>query len=322
MFRYLAAYYQQRRGGATKHIVIAVGGNALLNPSGGQSLSRENKNMQRVSGSIASLYKTGRYSIAITHGNGSQVGDEIERNEHAKAHVPKLPLYELNAETQATIGTVIATSLRNSLSKTKVKCDVCVILAHVIVDTRDRAFRRPTKQVGPFCTREELRRELRLDRFSYIARGDKYRMVVPSPEPLRILEIKQITSAAKNGIVVTCGGGGIPSAVSGGMIRGINAVIDKDLTSQLLATSMGADTLVILTNAECVYRDFGDMGSRIAKMAAKEAKKLLPKLEEGTMRPKVEACIRFIESGGKEAYIGNIFMLDDILRRKSGTMIC
>ncbi len=304
-----------------ERIVIAVGGNALLDPSGGQSISRENRNMTKVSDSIAKLCKTGSYSVVVTHGNGSQVGDEIERNEHAKSRVPKLPLYALNAETQATIGSVIETSLRNSLAKAKVKRGVCAILAHVLVDKRDAAFGHPTKQVGPFYTRAELRAELRLDRFDYIERNGKYRMVVPSPEPLRILEIDSIKAAANEGIVVTCGGGGIPSSVEGGRVRGVNAVIDKDLTSQLLATSLGASRLVILTNADRLYRDFSDRGSGISEIRASEAKRLARGMEEGTIRPKAEACARFIENGGKAAYIGNIFELEGILAGRAGTTI-
>lgn len=305
-----------------RRIVIAVGGNALLDPSGRQSISREGRNMQRVSDSIARLCGSGRYEMAVTHGNGSQVGDEIERNEHAKSHVPKLPLYALNAETQATIGSVIETSLRNSLAKAGAGRGVCAILAHVLVDKRDAAFRHPAKQVGPFYSKAELRAELRLDRFSYIAKGGRYRMVVPSPTPLRILELDPIIAAARESIVVTCGGGGIPASIENGRVRGVNAVIDKDRTSQLLATSMGADTLVILTNADMVYRDFSDRRSGIRKIRAAAARRLLPGMEEGTIRPKVEACARFVESGGRAAYIGNVFRLNEILARRSGTMIC
>ena len=304
-----------------KSIVVALGGNALLNPSGKQSLSKENKNIDAVSKSIAKFCKGSNRTIVITHGNGSQVGDELMRNEHAKNYVPKLPLYILNAETQALIGTIIETSLRNNLSLVGSNRDVCVILAHVMVDRDDIAFKRPTKQVGPFYSKGELDDELRLDKFSYIKFGPKYRRVVASPRPKVILEAETIMTEAKRKIVVTCGGGGIPTIKTGKQLSSVNAVIDKDLTTQLLASSIGAETLVILTNAEYIYGNYEKKTNPVKEIRATVLKKKLDTFEEGTIRPKVEACIKFIENGGKEAYIGNVYKLQDILSGKSGTRI-
>jgi carbamate kinase len=303
-----------------KSIVIALGGNALLDPSVKQSFSKENRNIDNVSHSIAELSKKG-YKIVVTHGNGSQVGDEIMRNEHAREHVPKLPLYILNSETQASIGTVIETSLLNSFAKLNIKRDVCVNLVHVLVNEKDPAFKRPEKRVGPFYTKKELDKELALDRFSYIKSGSKYRRVVPSPRPISILELDAIKRNMDKSIVITCGGGGVPVIRKKGILYGIDAVIDKDLTSQLLATSIKADTLIILTNADYVYDDSRKKDGGIKEVTAKDLRKRLSYLEEGTIRPKVEACIRFVENGGKEAYIGNFLKLDLILQRKSGTRI-
>jgi carbamate kinase len=303
-----------------RSIVIALGGNALLSPSGRQSFSKENRNIDNVSRSIAKLSKKG-CKIAITHGNGSQVGDEVMRNEHAKQYVPRLPLYILNSETQAAIGTVIETSLRNSFSRLQLKRDVCVNLAHVLVSSKDPAFQKPTKQVGPFYTRAELKKELGIDRFTYIRSGPKYRRVVPSPRPLKILELDAIRKNMDKSIVITCGGGGVPVVRKNNILFGIDAVIDKDLTSQLLATSIGADTLLILTNVDYVYDNYVKRKGELKEIRAKELKERLGYLEEGTIRPKIEACIRFIENGGKEAYIGDVFKLGSILERKSGTLI-
>ncbi len=298
-------------------LVIALGGNALLDPSGEQSLSTEKNNMSKMAESIISLQKD--YNIIITHGNGSQVGDELVRGEHAKGYVMEMPLYALNAETQASIGTVIETSLRNSMKGPRT--GVCVILSHVLVDSKDLAFNKPTKQIGPFYTKRELEKELRLDRFQYIRHGNQYRRVVPSPKPIQILEMGAIRDSIKGNVVITCGGGGIPVVMSGKTIKGVDAVIDKDLTTELLASTVGAESMVILTNVPYVYTDYKRRRGAIRDIRTDELKRMLDTFEEGTIRPKVEACIRFIENGGHEAFIGSIFKLRDILGGRSGTHI-
>jgi carbamate kinase len=302
-------------------IVIAIGGNALLDPSGRQSLFRENRNIDAVSKQIALLCKNTNRKIIITHGNGSQIGDSVMRNEHSKKYVPKLPLYALSAETQALIGSNIETSLRNNLNELGIKRDACVIFSHVIVGENDPAFKKPSKQIGPFYSKRKLEEELALDKFSYIKSGSKYRRVVASPKPKKILEIDTIAQEAKKSIVITCGGGGVPMVKKRNSLSPVNAVIDKDLTTQLLANSLGAKTLVILTNAQYVYADYKKMSGPIKQIEAKELKKHIDKFQEGTILPKIEACIKFIENGGKEAYIGNIFKLDLILKGKSGTKV-
>lgn len=302
-------------------LVIALGGNALLDPSGEQSFSKENRNMEMVSRSIVELYKSRKCRIIVTHGNGSQVGDELMRNEHAKEFVPKLPVYVVNAETQASLGTLIETSIINSLALSKIKKETCMILTHTIVDKNDPAFKKPSKQVGPVYTEEELQKELAMDKFSYIKIGSGYRRVIASPHPKEILEVAEIKRGTLHSIVIACGGGGIPVIRSGSRLVGVDAVIDKDLTTQLLASSIGANRMILLTNADYLYEHWGKDKKAIKKISSKELKKSLGRFEEGTMRPKVEACIRFIENGGKEAYIGNVFKLNEILHRGSGTKI-
>ncbi len=304
-----------------KTVVIALGGNALLDPKQKQSFSKENRNIDIVSGHIARFCKNNDYKIVITHGNGSQVGDELMRNEHSKKYVPKLPLYVINAETQALIGTVIETSLRNSLSLLKVNKEVCVILAHVLVDEKDPAFKKPSKQVGTFYTQRELDEELKFRTFNYVKSDYGYRMVVASPRPKRILETGTIISEAENSIVVTCGGGGVPTIKRKGLLYGVDAVIDKDLTTQSLANSISAETMVILTNVDYVYENFGRRKGIIKDIRAKSLRKIIKRFENGTIRPKLEACMNFVQNGGKEAYIGNVFKLDLILKGKSGTKI-
>jgi len=293
----------------------------LLDPSGKQSLSSENRNIDIVSRSIARICRNLDYRIILTHGNGSQVGNEIMRNEHAKKYVPKLPLYVINAETQALIGTMLETSLRNNLTKMKVSREVCMVLAHVIVNEKDPAFKRPTKPIGPFYTERELKEELALYKFSYINSSNGYRMVVASPKPERILEEKAIAAETGKNLVITCGGGGIPVVKRNGLLYCVDAVIDKDLTTQLLSSSIKAEKMVILTNAEYLYEDFEKRKGVIKEIKAKDLRKISKRFEEGTIKPKIDACISFIENGGKEAYIGNVFKLELILQGKSGTRI-
>lgn len=300
-------------------IVIALGGNALLSPSGRQSLSTASRNMDRVSESIARLCKRD-YQIVITHGNGSEVGDELIRSERARRYVPEYPLHILNAETQASIGTIIVTSLMNRLNAFGIRKDVCMVLAHTLVDRNDEAFKNPKKPIGPFYTKAELRSELRVSRFDYIKHGSKYRRVVASPKPLEILELNGIREAMRTGIVVTAGGGGIPVMRQGKGFKEIDAVIDKDLTSQLLANSIGADRLVVLTDVDYIYSG-RRMSDPLKEVRAGQLKKILNRLEEGTIRPKAEACANFIKNGGKEAYVGNVFRLESILAGNSGTRV-
>lgn len=304
-----------------KTVVIALGGNALLSPSGKQSFSKENQNIDRVTKSIAMLCKKEDYRILITHGNGSQVGDELMRNEHAKNNVPKMPLYILNAETQASIGSVIETSLRNNFRKIGVRKSICVILAHVLVDEKDPAFKSPSKPIGPFYSKAELKYELGLEKFDYITSGSKYRRIVASPKPKEILELDSIKSEISGHVIVTCGGGGIPMVKRSSGLAGIDSVIDKDLTTQLLASSVKAEKMVILTNTDYVYGNFNPKTNKIKKVKSSVIKKNLKKFERGTIRPKLDACVKFIESGGKEAYIGDVFSLEQILEGRSGTMI-
>ena len=252
---------------ATGLLVIALGGNALLDPSAAQSFRNEGRSIDRVCRSIARLAKKNR--VIITHGNGSQVGDELVRNERAKAFVPKMPLYLLNAETQASIGSMLETSLRNSLNSLRVKRDVSVVFSHVLVDRNDPAFKKPTKPVGPLYTERGLKAELRISKFHYIKVGSRYRRVVASPKPKRILELRAIEECSKAGIVIACGGGGIPVVNRDNDIHGVNAVIDKDRATQLLASSLNADRMVILTNVDYVHSVSGGH-ALIKRISAKE----------------------------------------------------
>ncbi len=297
-------------------IVIAIGGNAISNPASMGDPRSESASIRRVAREIARLYLK-RHRIVVTHGNGPQVGRELERNELAAKAIPELPLYYLTAETESVIGSAISTALSEELLLLKRKPEVCTVISHVLVEQKGRAPRKP---VGPFLNASELRSELRRGRFEYIRKGDRYRRVVPSPRPLVLLEADMIRFLSASGIVVAGGGGGIPMVSRSGRYRGVEAVIDKDLTSAILANGIGADKLVILTDTDYLYTS-AEGGRPIQKITVSALSRMLGSLEEGTMRPKVQACIDFIRGGGRAAYIGNLYKLKEILNEESGTKI-
>ena len=276
----------------------------------------QSASIRRVAREIAKLYLR-HHRIVVTHGNGPQVGRELERNELAAKVIPELPLYYLTAETESVIGSAISTALCEELILFKKKPEVCTVISHVIVDQRGRAPRKP---VGPFLTMAELKAELKRGGFDYIRKGRKYRRVVPSPRPMLLLESDMINFLCTSGIVVAGGGGGIPMTTRGGRYRGVDAVIDKDLTSALLAIDIRADRLVILTDTDYLYTSASG-GRPIKRISASALSGMLDSLEEGTMKPKAQACINFIRGGGKAAYIGNLYKLKEILNGESGTKI-
>jgi carbamate kinase len=270
-------------------------------------------NLRRAVAALAPLLD--EPGLVITHGNGPQVGNELLRQERAADEVPQLPLWLAVAQTQAEIGALIAAEVRPAVSR-----PAACLLTHVRVAPDDPAFDRPTKPIGPFYSSEQaeqLRRERGWAMVADANRGE--RRVVPSPVPLEIVELEQVRSLAADGtIAVACGGGGIPVVRRGGRLTGIDAVIDKDRASALLARGLGADRLLILTEVPAVYRAFGtDEQQEIRELPAAEAQALLPELAEGSMRPKVEAAIDF----GGEALITNFDALESALAGEAGTRI-
>ena len=254
--------------------------------------------------------------LAITHGNGPQVGNELLRQERAAAEAPPLPLWLAVAQTQAEIGALIAAELRPALDGREAAC----ILTHVTVAPDDPAFDRPTKPIGPFYSAEQaelLERERGWALVSDANRG--HRRVVPSPEPLEIVELDAIRRLVKAGtITIACGGGGIPVARRQGRLSGVDAVIDKDRASALLARELEAERLIILTEVPAVYRNFGDEDQEeIRELSRKDAEALLPSLPEGSMRPKIEAALGF----AGETLITSFDALADAVAGTAGTRI-
>ena len=296
--------------------VVALGGNALIRPGERGTAAEQRANMRATCAALAPLLGDG---IVVTHGNGPQVGNELLRQERAADEVPPLPLYLAVAQTQAEIGALVAAELA-PVAERSVAC----LLTHVRVDPADAAFQEPTKPIGPFYS-EQQARELERDRgwnvVSDACRG--WRRVVPSPAPLEVIELEAIRTLLETGtIAVACGGGGIPVVRRDGRLDGVDAVIDKDLASALLATELGANRLVVLTDVPAVYRNFGGPSEHeLRTLAAAEAEELVTELPAGSMRPKVAAAARFVRATGGEATITSADALADAIVGRSGTRI-
>jgi carbamate kinase len=294
--------------------VVALGGNALMRPGERGTAAEQLANLRRAVAALKPLL--GQPGLVITHGNGPQVGNELLRQERAADEAPPLPLWLAVAQTQAEIGALIATELRPALDGRAPAC----VLTHVRVGAEDPAFDRPTKPIGPFYSAEEaeaLERERGWAMVSDANRG--HRRVVPSPAPLEVVELDVIRRLVEgNAVVIACGGGGIPVVRRGDRLVGVDAVIDKDRASALLARGLEAERLLILTEVPAVYRNFGEPEQEeIRELSGAEAEELLPHLAEGSMRPKVESALTF----GGETVITNFAALEDALAGKAGTRV-
>jgi carbamate kinase len=297
--------------------VVALGGNALMRPGERGTAAEQRANLREACAALRPLLS--EEQLVVTHGNGPQVGNELLRQERAAAEAPPLPLYLAVAQTQAQIGALIQSELAPVAGR-----PVACLLTHVLVAEDDPAFEEPTKPVGPFYD-EARARELEAERGWNVVHdaGRGWRRVVPSPAPLEVVELAAIRSLLAAGtIVVACGGGGIPATRRGEHLTGIDAVIDKDRASSLLARSLDADRLVILTEVPAIYSGFGtERQEELRELSADEAAALVPELASGSMRPKVEASVEFVRATGREALITSPAALGDALEGRSGTRI-
>jgi carbamate kinase len=294
--------------------VVALGGNALVRPGERGTAAEQLANLRRAVTALAPLLADP--GLVITHGNGPQVGNELLRQERAVDEAPPLPLWLAVAQTQAEIGALIAAELRPALVNREAAC----LLTHVRVAAEDPAFDRPTKPIGPFYSAEhaeQLERERGWALVSDANRG--HRRVVPSPAPLEIVELAAIRRLVDAGTVtIACGGGGIPVVRRGGRLSGVDAVIDKDRASALLARELEAERLIILTEVPAVYRRFGKRDqTEIRELSRSDAEALLPELSEGSMRPKVESALGFAGA----TLITNVAALGAALAGDAGTRI-
>jgi carbamate kinase len=304
------------RGGET--VVVALGGNTLLGEHGPWTMAEQRAVVERTAAQVAAVIEAG-YDVVLTHGNGPQVGNLLLQQESA-AETPQLPLDVLVAETQAQIGYLLQQALDNELAGDQ---DFVTVVTQVVVDPDDPAFAAPSKPIGPFYTAEEA-----ADKpfeTKKVSDGDRpYRRVVPSPEPVDVVEGEEIGGLVAAGNRVVCaGGGGVPVVREDGL-RGVEAVVDKDKTSQRLATDLGAETLVVLTDVSNAYVDFGEADQRpLHRIESAELRAHLEAGEfaPGSMRPKVEACLRFVDAGGRRAVITEPDRLETALAGDAGTQV-
>ncbi len=294
-----------------KLAVVAFGGNALLEAGQSGTIDVQEENAYRTSETLIKLLKRD-YNIVLTHGNGPQVGNILLANQGGnQVHgIPEMPLDICVAYSQGFIGYVIEQQLRNVLLKNDMDRDILTIVTQVLVNKDDPAFQNPTKPIGPFYSKEDADKFIKATGAKYVedkARGG-WRKVVASPKPLVISNKKSIEKIAREGhIVIAVGGGGIPAFyVEPNKLQGIDAVIDKDLASALLAAQINADKLFILTDVAKVCLNFNTPQERtIDRMTIAEARRYLEEghFAEGSMAPKIRAAINFVENSGKDTII-------------------
>lgn len=310
----------------TKTIVIALGGNAILQHGQRGTFDEQHENVRRTCEQLAEIVRLG-HRLVVTHGNGPQVGDILIQQECAADVVPPMPLDACGAQTQGMIGYMIQRSLRTALEKRDIHRNVVTVVTQVVVARNDPAFHQPTKPVGPFFPEEKARREMADKGEKWVEEpGRGWRRVVPSPDPINIVEKESIKLlVAGSNIVIACGGGGIPVIeTEGGNLRGVEAVIDKDLAAQKLAVDVNADILLILTDVHRVALNFRTpQQTDIDLMTVSQARQYIAEkhFAVGSMLPKVTAGVRFLESGGECAIIANLEEAVAALQGRAGTRI-
>ena len=311
-----------------KLAVVAFGGNALLRSGQKGTYQEQIENVENTCESLCALLKRG-YNVVIGHGNGPQVGNVMLQHEAGKqAGVQAMPMDFCVAETQGSIAYLIEMGLRNVMARNDIQRDVVTLVTQVAVNKLDPMFKNPTKPVGPYYTKEQLGVESgkwKVESGRVVSptgevykedpKGNGWRKVVASPKPTRINNIKIVKQLATAGnIVVTVGGGGIPVVEENDTVRGVEAVIDKDLASALCAVEIGADEFYILTDVPKVYINFRKENEQaLDTITVAQAKKYLEEgqFAEGSMAPKVRAAIMFVEHGGKECIITEAGQLDN-----------
>jgi len=303
-----------------KLAVIALGGNALLRDNQAGTIEEQEQNTTATLENLVFLIKEG-YDLVITHGNGPQVGNILMRNDAGEQNyqIPQMPIDICVADSQGGIGYMIERIMRNVLIKHGIRKEIVTLVTAVVVDDKDPAFQNPTKRIGKIYTRsdaDKLAKEKGWVFREEIKETRGWRRVVPSPDPIQIINEKVVGSLARQGvIVIAVGGGGIPVFYdAGGMVRAAEAVIDKDLASGLLAARIGADEFYILTDVPYIYRNFKRPDQEIMEfLNYADAKRYLSSGEfgEGSMAPKIRACLSFLEHGGKKAVITEAFKLED-----------
>lgn len=307
-------------------VLVAMGGHAFMQAGEKGTIEEHERNAVSIARILMSLVEK-EYHLVITHGNGPQVGNLVLQHERSKDDTPAMPLDVLVAMTEGSLGYVLQQSLLNELRKRQIRRYVVTVVTQVLVDEADPAFKTPSKPIGPFLTKEDAER--RRDTLGWVIQEDPrrgFRRVVASPRPVRVIQRDMIREAARmNHIVIACGGGGIPiKKERDGSYAGVEAVIDKDLTSSVLAADIGAALLIILTAVPQVLVDYGKPTERplgavtLEQLEALHAEGQFP---PGSMGPKIEAAMQFLNNGGRRALITNPDSLPQAIEGRAGTHI-
>lgn len=306
-------------------MLIAVGGNSLIRAGEKGTIAEQLANARRTAAAIVGLIQDG-FHLVVTHGNGPQVGAQLLRSERAADQVPAQPLDVCGAASQGEIGYLLSQSLQDELAIAGEHVRVVSLVTQSIVSATDPAMKQPSKPIGPFYSRvqaEERKRLLGWEIVEDASRG--YRRVVPSPEPVEIVELDVIRSLVSQGVlVVACGGGGIPVVRENGDLHGVEAVIDKDRASALLASQLGVDVFAISTDTDYVYLDYKKPTQRpLTRVTASDLRQHYSAghFPPGNMGPKVESALHFLQAGGKEVVITSYEHLRDAVAGRAGTHI-
>ena len=290
-----------------KTMLLAVGGNSLIRAGEKGTIAEQRANAQRTAAQIVGLIRAG-YRLVLTHGNGPQVGTELLRSKRGASQVPGHPLDVCGASTQGEIGYLLEQSLQTELQHAGLHVPVTTVLTQTLISLDDPSMQHPSKPIGPFYSRADAEERHRLFGWEIVedaARG--YRRVVPSPDPIDIVEVEVIRDLVEQGVlVIACGGGGIPVVWKEGGLEGVEAVIDKDRASALLASRLGVDLFVISTDTDHVYLDYKKPTQRpLQRVGAAELEEYAKAghFPPGNMGPKIESVLRFLSHGGKEAII-------------------
>ncbi len=310
-----------------KRIVIALGGNAIKLPRQRGTYGEQLASIRAASHHILEFIRQG-FNVVITHGNGPQVGNLLVQQEAGGSQVPAQPMHICNAMTQGQMGYILQQTLMNELKSYNLNFNVVTMITQVLVDRHDPDFQHPSKPVGPFydpATKEKLESEKGWRMKKVLPGGDTpFRRVVPSPDPIRILEVHALKKVVEAGmIVIASGGGGVPVILNEkGEFEGFEGVVDKDLAGEKLAEAVAADYFMVLTDVPKVKLGFGTPEEReIDRLNVEEARKYLKAghFLAGSMAPKVLACIRFIEYGGEEAIITSLDRAWPAVQNQEGT---
>jgi carbamate kinase len=310
-----------------KTVVVAIGGNSLILGGAGQTVPDQYRAAELTCAHVAAMLKESDVRLVVTHGNGPQVGFILLRSDLAAPTMHQVPLDSCVADTQGAIGYHLQRALRNEFRRQGVERSSAALVTQVLVDKDDPAFRTPNKPIGAFMSKEQAERHRVEDRWDVVEdAGRGWRRVVASPVPKAVLEIGAVKSLLDAGFVVVAAGGGGIAVVedSSGAVFGASAVIDKDLASSLLARQLGADILVISTAVEKVCLDYGKPTQRsLDSMSLAEAKRYMAEghFKPGSMLPKIQAVVEFLEGGGKMAIITDPDHLGAALKGRGGTRV-